>query len=257
MDVPLAEKILFWILFPIVIIILLIIMLAAARIAFCKDLPKRTYDMDLSKLRTGDILGVGYTHPFGWFVKAWFNSTWNHTGIVWVDPEDAQIYVLEAAMYHGEYKGVIKIPIVQWIRCNRKYYVGIAKLRGKKVDPTELMEAFKKRQEEVQLESYNWRWYRLLLTSPYKEEKRSNYTCYEITISVLQDIGVVEKKYACSSYSPKEIMKGKIHLTEGYKLKSVKLLDVSHSTCLRQCEDGSNSTNKGGCSRCSGSWSYD
>lgn len=251
-----AEIVLFWFLFIIVIISLLIFLIASFRATARNDLPKTTEDININTLRTGDVLGVGYTHPFGWFVKAWSGSMWSHTGIVWKDPQDNQIYVLEAAMYHDPYKGVFRIPILDWLRINRKSYIGLARLKGKSLDPVALIQAFEERKKHVELEGYNWRWYRLLFRTPYHEETRKRYTCYEIVVIILQDVGVVRKLYTCSSYWPYHVMKGQIHTTKGYSYDDAVLLNVENVMDLRRAEEKMRSS-KGRCSRMFGSWSYD
>lgn len=257
MDAGFLEIILLVILIPIVVIALLFVVIGAFRISACSDLPKVMYDIDFDSINTGDILGVGYTHPFGWFVKAWSGSTWSHTGIAWRDPDDGQLYVLEAATYSKTYQGVMKIPIVNWIRFNRKSHIGISKLRGKTLDPIVLINAFEKRSKYLKLEPYNLSWYRLLYKTPYYDQKRESYTCYEIVITILQDVGVIRKKYTCSSYFPCDIMEGRIDLSKDYTLDPPRLLNVEHHTKLRQAED--HSKNKaGGCiNMILSSWSHD
>jgi hypothetical protein len=256
MDAQLIENIMLCILVPIIIISLILLLIGSARIACCNDLPLITEELDFSNLRTGDILGVGYTHPFGWFVKAWSGSTWSHTGIVWEDPNTGELFVLEAAMYTKEYSGVVKIPLVNWVRFNRKSYIGVTRLRGKKVDPMALLRAFEARQKLVKLEGYNWRWHRLLYTTPFHEETRTRYTCYEIVINTLQDVGVIKKHCTSSSYFPYHIMRGCVPLCKGYILEPVVLLDTTHHTELRQAEDKSKSR-KGACMAMLTSWSSD
>lgn len=256
MDINSFEKILLYVLLPIVLISLILIVVASFRIACCNDLPKITEDLDLTKLKTGDIIGVGYTHPFGWFVKAWSGSTWSHTGIIWEDPITNEMFVLEAATYSKEYSGVIKIPIVNWIRFNRKSHIGVARLKGRTVDPNHLIIAFENRQRIVELESYNWRWHRLLYTTPFYEETRTKYTCYEIVINTLQDVGVIKKLHTSSSYFPYRIMSGDVPMTNGYVIEPAILLDVSEHTRLRQMEEPS--FNRGGsCMKFLTSWSSD
>jgi hypothetical protein len=250
------EQTMLWILVPILIIVLLLIVIIAARVAFTDDRPQKIEEVDFNTLNTGDILGVGYTHPFGWFVTAWSGSVWSHTGIVWKDPESGEIFVLEAAMYHGQYRGVFKIPLVLWLRINRKFHLGVTRLKGKPVDPVQLLEAFEKRKAYVKLESYNWRWYRLLYKQRYFEDNRKSYTCYEIVVTVLQDIGVIKKKYACSSYFPCDIMTGRISMEEGYHLEPPVMLDVKKHTMLREAEERNRNKGMFG-GTCFTSWSSD
>jgi len=229
----------------IIIIFLIILLLTAGRVAGANDIPIITEDLDPYTLKTGDILGVGYKHPFGWFVSGWTGSVWSHCGIVWIDPTNSEIFVLEAAIYEKPYKGVFKIPLSTWIRINKNHYLGLSRIKGKPVDPVALINAFEERKKYVELDSYNWRWYRLLYKQPYFEETRTKYTCYELVVSVLQDTGVMTKEYACSSYFPTNIMEGEIQLTEGYYLDPPITINVSQYNQLRELEENKNKKGKG------------
>ncbi len=242
------EKWIFIIAVIIIMTFLIIIVMAAARVASANDYPIITEDFDPYKLKTGDILGVGYKHAFGWFVSGWSASVWSHCGIVYIDPSDKQIYVLEAAMYNEPYKGVFKIPISIWLKVNKNHHLGLSRIEGKPVDPGKLINAFTARKKYVELDSYNWRWYRLLFKKPYFEETRTKYTCYELVISVLQDVGVMTKEYACSSYFPTNIMEGELEFEEGYSLAPPIGLDISEYNEIREVEEYKNRNN--GCFCC-------
>jgi hypothetical protein len=240
-----SEKNIFIILSISIILFFVIFAFCSLRVTCADDVPDITVEFDPYSLRTGDILSVGYRQAFGWFVTGWSGSIWSHVGIVWVDPDNGEIFVLEAANYGGNYKGVIKIPISRWTRINRKSYLGLSRLRGRCPDSKALIEAFEKRKSYAKLESYNWRWYRLLYTTPYFEETRSNYTCYELVITMLQDAGIMRKINACSSYFPLHITHGRIELEPGYRLLPPLLLDVTKFNKIRDIEEESSTNSKG------------
>lgn len=218
----------------VIIIFLIIVVIIAIRIVFVNDIPKVIEDLDPSTLNTGDIVGVGYNNIFGGFVTAWFASIWSHCGIIYKSPKTSRCFVLEAAMYGGKYNGVIKIPLETWIHYNKRSYIGVSRLAGNKLDPIILMREFNKLKKFVQLDSYNYRWWRLLFTTPYRVEKeRTKYTCYELLITLLQNCKVVKKKHSCSSYNPKMIMVGNLPMVGDYRYKKVVRLDIeSYKTVI-------------------------
>lgn len=181
----------------------MVVIIIAAQVNLACDGTEKEVATDEYEIKTGDILGVGYTHAFGWFVTAWSASIWSHTGIAWRDPQTGELFVLEAAMYGKKYRDVFRIPFRQWLRINRKHHLCHLRLRGNTdrglVD--KLDREFKKYEEGVKLDSFNPGWYRFLRTTPYREEElREKYVCYEITIAVLQAVGIFKKKSSCSSY---------------------------------------------------------
>lgn len=217
----------------IIIIFLILIVFIAARITFVDDIPTIVEHLEPSTLKTGDIVATGYNNPFGGFVTAWSGSIWSHVGIIWVHPRTDQVFVLEAAMYGGEYNGVFKIPLEIWISVNKKSYIGLIRIKGR-LDPLLLIRKFNERKSYVILDKYNLGWHRLLKKTPYYHEIRKNYTCYELVVSVLQDCEVIKKLHTCSSYFPGDIMKSNIPLEEKYSYTCPVLLNTDNYYLLKK-----------------------
>jgi hypothetical protein len=214
-------------------------LIASLRVAGTNDYPDKTEELNAYNLKSGTVIGVGYNHAFGAFVTSFFQTVWSHCGIIWKEPETGQIYVLEAANYDSQYKGVFKIPLSTWIRFNRNSHIGLARI-NKEVDSNKLIEAFNERASYMELDSFSYKWYRLLYKQSYFEDnERVKHTCYEIVTTVLQDVGVVAKKYACSSYNPSNIMEGEYDFDNDYNFEPPVNLDVSKFNKLREVDDTS------------------
>ena len=212
----------------IIITTLIIIIIIILRVVIVSDIPKTIEILDPSLLTTGDIVGVGYNNLFGYFVTCWSGSIWNHCGLVWREPNTNQVFILEAGAYGGEYNGVFKIPLNEWIIINKNSYMGVSKLRGRKLDTVLLINKFMKRKKYVTLDSYNYNWHRLIRNIPYFKDKRTKYTCYELVVTILQDCNVVKKIYACSSYFPRDIMIGNLPMCSDYFYDNAVLFDTTY-----------------------------
>lgn len=203
------------VLIGIILIYLVIALIIIAQVNVARDYPKKTMFADEQAINSGDILGVGYHHVFGYFITGWSGSIWSHTGIAWKSKE-GQLYVLEAANYGKKYNGIIRIPFAVWMRINRKSQICILKHSGKPFPAAELSSTFDQH-AKCSLDHYNFGWYRFLCSLPYSGEKKDSYTCYELTVRVLQQIGVVKQDRACSSYFPREIMAGCMNMCSDHR----------------------------------------
>jgi hypothetical protein len=246
MDTKTLWLYLFYAAIAIIVIFCLLIFIASARVAGSNDIPIETEEIDIDSLKTGDILGVCYNHAFGWFVSSWFHSSWAHCSVIWKDESNGQIYVLEGGNYDKEFRNVVKMPISTWIKFNRNSHIGLARI-NKEIDSKKLIETFNLHAKYMKLDSFNYKWYRLLYKQDYFKQERDKFTCYEMLITILQDVEVVQKKYACSSYSPSNIMEGELDFCEGYYLEPPVCLDVSKYNNLRLSEDDNYNSNKRGC----------
>jgi hypothetical protein len=218
-----------WIIIDIVIVLTILFLVLVSRILLADDFPDQIEKFDISTIRTGDIIGAAYRKTHGYFVRFWSSSIWSHIGVAWRDPVTNELFILEGAFYKNpNYKGVVKVPIKEWVRFNRKEYMGITRINfegNKNVDPNRMIEFFKNLQT-FKLDTFNWRWYRLLFKTPYNEDIQQHYTCYEISILLLQEMGIVSKKYKCSSYFPCDIMSGNIDLEPGCVADPIVFLDT-------------------------------
>jgi hypothetical protein len=201
-----------------IIIICFVLLMGTVRIFTSNDFKMETEELDPSTIETGDILCVGYNTIFGNFVRLWSHSVWTHVGLAYKDPTGA-IFVLEACHYPDR-NGILKVPLSVWIGWNKNAYLCVKRLRtigDAKLNVEALLTEFK-RYEEIKLDSFNWQWYRLLLTKKYQEPKMlsQHYTCYEVALNLLKAVGVVRKDYASSAYFPGDIVWGKFSTNPGF-----------------------------------------
>jgi hypothetical protein len=217
-----------WAIFFLVVIFLAIIVITTFNLLMANDFPTKIETLNPNNFKTGDILTVGYRHGMGWFVTFWSKSVWSHTGTVWIDTKTKEVFVLEAANYGGDWNGVIKIPFTLWIKINKCSDICINRIQTDShshVDSKALHSAF----EQIKgnkLEAFNINWYRLLLkTKWYEETKPEARTCYELSIKILQNAGIVQKKYMGSSYFPKDFVWGKLDMEPGFSFQEPVMLD--------------------------------
>ena len=213
----------FWIevICGVVIVYMCIILILTARIQLTHDVPMTMAKLDVDMIRTGDILVVGYRHVMGMFVTTWSASEWSHTGIAYRD-KAGRLWVMEAANYYKPYIGTFRIPFRDWLNINRKSHLGIVRYRGPKAFPEDALDAAFRVYEGpsgMKLDTFNLSWHRFLQKEPYTEPFRGvkgPYTCYELTLILLQTIGVVDRINTCSSYTPGDIAWGRIHWADGH-----------------------------------------
>ena len=181
------------------------------------DEPVEIIHIDKEDLKTGDLIGVAYSNIAGAFISSFSNSIWSHTGVIWVDPSSNIVYILEGAHYPlKEYKGIIRIPFDIWYRYNGCFILGLKKYYGVPIDQLKMISLFEKYEGKVQLEGLNPSWGRFLMnTSYYSNKCNKTYTCFEITIRLLQDLNIYKKEKLHSSYFPGDIMCNRIPYENG------------------------------------------
>ena len=220
-----------WVIIDVVIIFTLLFLIFIIRLLLAEDYPDKIEPLDLSTIQTGDIIGAAYRRSHGYFVSFWSSSIWSHIGIAWRDPVNQELFILEAAVYKDpKYRGILKVPILDWVRFNRKGYMGVTRLRRAEnvppIDPTQMMQTFEEFQK-IEIDSFNWRWLRLLFKTPYTPERQTHYTCYELSVLMLQEMGIVAKKHRCSSYFPGDIMSGNMEFVPGYSVDPIVFVDTT------------------------------
>jgi len=208
----------------VIIVYLCVILVIVARIQTTVDLPRKMVNLDHDMIRTGDILVVGYKHVMGLVISGWSESEWSHTGIAYRD-KTGSLWILEAANYYKPYIGTFRIPFAEWLRINRKSNLGIVRYRGPKPFPSDALESeFRKYEAQMQLDTFNLEWRRFLRKRPYTEPFRGvkgPYTCYELTLILLQSIDVVERLHTCSSYTPGDIAWCRIPWSHGHTYDTI------------------------------------
>lgn len=212
------------------LVIVLILLIGAINIFASRDVIRTDVMIDVSSLRTGDIL----TTTGAWGVAALTNSVWSHTGIFWRDPATGSGYVMEVASYM-EYNNVCKVPIELWCRYYRRRAVCVSQLTtpdGKEYDPVQLDKVFS--QYTGAVKQFTWKGMKgkpslLRFVSPgdYTGKINDAYTCYELNISMLQRAGVYKKIYDASAYYPWMLVSGAIPTEDGYSYGPMVNLDIA------------------------------
>lgn len=219
----------------VIIIYLFIFLIVVTILMLTNDLPneekiinlKNTNTTDFSFLDTGDIVGISYSNIFGYLITTFTSSLWSHSGVVWKSP-DNKLYILEGASYDKPYDGIFKIPLEKWLYINRHSKLCYLKYTGtNKICPELMEQKFNDIIEKHQLDSINLSSLRFFNKIKYSDNTRIKLTCIEITVKLLQDMNIIQKKYQCSSYFPGNVINRNLEMCEGYKYDDAKLLVIS------------------------------
>lgn len=211
------------------------------------DKPTECQCIDVSTLKTGDILGCSYERINGYFISTFSKSTWSHTGIIWISPETLIPYVLDAGMYkkYG-YQNVSIIPFDQWMYIHKNILVGLTRYNGPEIDAHLMMNYYLDIQKRVKLERISYKWLRFLSNTDYNsdleraEGKLNQYTCYEISIILLQLCNVYKKEKMASSFFPDHLMNSKIECENGIFYDRAIRIEMTSSQYLAQNQYFSN-----------------
>jgi len=207
------EEFYWYLIFYIFVIFSVLIIISMINQYSSHDEPEEFKALDPMDLKTGDILGVAYNNPAGMFVSSFSRSIWSHTGVIWVDPKDGCKYVFEGAIYGTKYKNFMRIPFDTWYIYNWNSIVGIKKYKGEPIDACKMNDIFLKYEKNCSLEGFNPSWGRFLITQDYYRSRlNKSYTCFEVTILLLQELEVYKKEKIFCSYFPGHIMNGHIPL---------------------------------------------
>ena len=157
-----------------------------------------------------------------YIVISWSKSIWCHTGIAYRDIS-GKLWVLEAANYAHPHRGVFRIPFETWTYINRSSHLGIIRYTGDIFPVKELEREFIRYEGVSELDTFNLTWMRFLKTREYVDETipRDKYTCYELTVMILQKIGVVKRELLCSSYTPGDVAWNRLPYQEGHSYAPV------------------------------------
>ena len=210
----------FLLLFSIIIVIIIFICINGSKI---QDVPSTEIKfIDPNSINTGDIVVVGYRNVFGKILKGITSSIWSHSGIAYRDPNTNFLYIIELGVYKKYYKGIFKIPFHDWIKYNRKHYLGILTYNGPTIDIKKFDEIFDK-YKLYNIDPISYKWLRFLYKSNYRKINKNTYTCIELTISILQELDIYKKKYLSSSYFPRDIANNNIPTINTVFYNNVKL----------------------------------
>jgi len=244
MDNDFLELDFWWDIFKKILIIFLVLgFLVIIKCLIPSDYPKNKEKLNYENLKTGDILTCCYKSPIGYFISFWSNSVYSHTGIVYRRQSDNKLFVVEGANYNYElkkkkkkkldllnldftlndneeeniiYNNFFMIPIELWFKKNRKHILTLTQYQGPKISDEQIEKAFSTVKDK-KLDYLTPEWRRLLRKEKYSPHDRERYVCYEMTVHMLQEMGIVKKKYLPSAYWSKHIAEGKLDYEDGYK----------------------------------------
>lgn len=210
-------------------IIIIIIMVFAIRLSLINDLPLSVTYFNRNQLRTGDVIVTCFGHPPGRLGSIMMGTPWNHTAIVLKQGE--KTYLVEGALYGGKYNGVFIIPIGTWLKIHhRDIIVGHLRLSSDtEISSDEIRSAVEKYKDRA-IDNFAPRWIRFLFKKKWSPLTRHSITCHELTIALLQDVGVYRKTHSADSYKPWDIVQRNIPTQPGrYFLPVVELVKLRQS----------------------------
>ena len=169
----------------------------------------------VKEAKSGDILGVSYGSMRGELVKVFTGSMWAHTGIV--IKTHAGSYVLEAARYSRTKRGVLTVPLEEWLKWNKGNTVAWRPYAGKPLNiPYILKFLDRNRHAKEDMFVGNWVW--SMWKSGYVDDTpKKKYYCSQFATHFLQEIGIIQRLYDPAGYKPWELLYGDLPLEKGAK----------------------------------------
>jgi len=211
------------------ILVIIVLAFILIRIFFPENNIKSLKEFDSTEhYETGDLIFTSYHNLLGKFMRGWSGSLWSHVGIILRNKKD--LYVLETADYSDKdpkLKGLIAVPLKQWLSINKKCRIAYMKLnRPKDFNENIIAKEFLKLQN-LQLDTKSIslkKFVKLGFKQSFSEEEFNtkdleNPTCYELIVLILQNSKIVEKVYSPGSYFASDIMEGKLKTKPGFSFE--------------------------------------
>jgi hypothetical protein len=148
---------------------------------------------DLYDLENGDLVFVSYKNVFGKVVQVWSGSKWTHIGMIFKNPDNGTLSVLEAAEYNNPNfnKGIIEVPLKSWLQMNEDFEIGYKKI-NKKISSYELYDIFEKYQgKKLYKLSPNPTKLKTFIFSRKINETEEEMTCVEFITCMLKDLNIL------------------------------------------------------------------
>ena len=150
---------------------------------------------DFDTLNNGDLVFVSYTNVFGKVVQVWSGSKWTHVGMIFKNPDNGNLSVLEAAEYNNPNfnKGIIEVPLKSWLQMNEDFEIGYKKI-NKKISPYDLYDVFEKYQgKKLYKLSPNPTKLKTFIFSRKINESENELSCVEFITCMLKDLNIFPK----------------------------------------------------------------
>jgi hypothetical protein len=158
--------------------------------------------------KTGDVVAYCHTGFRGRLIKLVTLESWLHVGVIWKRKEE--IMVVELYYKDSKDRTLNINTLDEWVDKNRFRVLGVMFQNHdrKNIIPDTLFLKFISRYRDVQLDNNV---IALWIRSFFKRTNhcfRDKMSCSEFAAHILQDIGIMDKKYCPCSYLPYEIFRG-------------------------------------------------
>ena len=199
-----------------VITILCVLFIVITQMLLANDRFQTKY-LNRSSLRTGDLIVSSSSIRAGSLVPIFTQSIWSHPGMIIVDP-NGNITVIEViSKYKGKKHNCLhQIPLDDWMEYWKNHHICIVKMVGPDISYDRVIESYHKYQH-IRLEPFGGTWIRLIQNIPYDGKQRKKAVCYEVINMILQDLGIVKKRYNPGSYSCSNTVYGIIDTNLPYR----------------------------------------
>jgi hypothetical protein len=148
---------------------------------------------DFNNLENGDLVFVSYNNVFGKLVQVWSGSKWTHVGMIFKNPDNGTLSVLEAAEYNNPNfnKGIIEVPLKSWLKMNEDFEIGYHTIH-KKISSYELYDIFEKYQgKKLYKLSPNLTKLKTFIFSRKINESEKELSCVEFITCMLKDLNIL------------------------------------------------------------------
>lgn len=181
--------------------ILIIVILIFIRITLYNETKNiNSFDSKILELDNGDLIFASYNNVLGKIVKVWSGSKWTHVGMIFKNPDNGNLSVLEVAEYNNPNfeKGVIEVPLNSWLKMNKDFEIGYRKMNIKTTS-YELYDLFEKYQGNklykisVNPNKIKGFIFPSLRTKDIKD--LTDLSCVDFTVLMLKDLKLIKRSY--------------------------------------------------------------
>lgn len=167
-----------------------------------------SYNINIDQLRNGDLVAFDCSNFINSVIKWSINSDIVHLGMIWIDKGIP--YVIEAVNYHNDpWHGIIKIPLNTWMKINSKRTCVWYPYLGYDITSKTIEHSWERWKHVVKFDLdflgildvfFPRKWY-----DKYKYDDHYVF-CFEFVSIILQDIGILDRKWTPHSYTINKIL---------------------------------------------------
>jgi hypothetical protein len=181
--------------------ILIIVILIFIRITLYNETKNiNSFDSKILDLDNGDLIFASYNNVLGKIVKVWSGSKWTHIGMIFKNPDNGNLSVLEVAEYNNPNfeKGVIEVPLNAWLKMNKDFEIGYRKMNIKTTS-CELYDLFEKYQgNKLYKLSVNPNRIKEFIFPSHRTrdiKDLANLSCVDFTVLMLKDLKLIKRSH--------------------------------------------------------------